>query len=136
MIFKHIKGFFTSWIAVFLFAVLISTSCNKDNNNNIDFTIDITQQQFSQLQNLGGSVVYNGIIIAYTALPYTYSAVSAYCTVDNDVLSYNASQSYFVCPLNHTFNTAGTCTDDPGAPPLIVYHTNLTNNTLLQIYSN
>jgi hypothetical protein len=133
MIFRDIKRFFTLTGVIFLFTFFIIGGCDKDNNTAVNFTIDITQAQFSQLQTLGGSVVYNGIIIAHSPVSGNYIAVSAYCTVDNDVLSYNGSYDYFVCPLNHEYNEQGKAINSSAAS-LISYHTNLVNN-LLQIYS-
>ncbi len=119
--------------AIFMLTFLIIGGCNKDNNTAVNFTIDLTQPQFSALTGFGNSIVYNGICIARDASG-NYVAVSAYCTVDNEVLTFSGSQNYFVCPLGHDFSEQGSCINDHGAPPLIVYHTNLVNN-LLQIYS-
>jgi hypothetical protein len=134
MNYRDIKRFFTSWIAVFVLALIISAGCNKDNNNNVNFTIDLTQPQFSILQNnFGVSVWYNGVCIARDASG-NYVAVSGYCTVDNSAISFSGSTSYFICAsYGHTFNEAGVETNAPGAASLVSYHTQLINN-LLRIY--
>lgn len=130
---RYSKYFFNLWIAIFFLTLLTVTGCNKDNNNNVNFTIDMTQSQFAALNNVGQPVVYNGIIIVEDA-NFNYIAVSAYCTVDNDVLSFNVAGSYFYCPNNNQFNEQGVEINTPGAPSLISYHVTRTNN-FLQIYS-
>jgi len=128
----NIKRFFTVLGVCFLL-IFLTGGCDKSNNTNVNFTIDLTQSQFSQLQAYGGFVVYNGIIIAHTA-NNTYIAVSAYCTLDNEVLSFYVSQNYFMCQSGHQYSEQGAILNSPGAASLIVYHTSLVNN-LLQIYS-
>jgi len=106
------------------------TGCDKSNNNGVNFTIDLTQPQYSALQNSGGSIIYNGILIARNSKG-AYFAVSAFCTYDNSVLTYNVSIDRVTCPsCPSQYNEQGVVTMSPAKISLTSYQVTLTNNSL------
>lgn len=113
-------------------------SCRKqDAAARIDFTIDLTDPQYSQLNSTGGYVVltkYN-IILARTQSG-AIAAVSALCTYDNTQLRFDPFSDDFVCPSDQSrFDVSGRVKSGYLAKnDLISYHTYLNGNTL-RVYS-
>ncbi|MEW6194279.1 MAG: Rieske (2Fe-2S) protein [Bacteroidota bacterium] len=126
--------------AAFVCASCYLASCYGDENNpaappqNVDFTIDISQSPYTALQNTGGSVYKDGLIIARTGTN-TFAALSQVCTHQGTTVQYEHSQSRMHCP-NHgsNFKTDGTVINGPAASPLKRYNTSL-NGTMLRVFS-
>ena len=111
-------------------------SCNRSAmDQRVDFTIDMSTPDNSPLQNLGGYVYHNDIIIIHDAFGNFY-ALSKYCTLDLSILNYIASPSYLQCPVDQTeFATNGSVLNARnGAAGLTTYLT-AQNGNYLRIYS-
>jgi cytochrome b6-f complex iron-sulfur subunit len=124
--------------AVFMGACL--GGCSKDNDgggntpnpppSNVDFTLDLTQTANAALNNNGGFVYSNNIIVART-LTGAFIAVSQVCTHQGGTVQFEASNNRFFCP-NHgaTFSITGAVTGGPASQALKSYKTSLSGNIL------
>jgi cytochrome b6-f complex iron-sulfur subunit len=117
--------------------ILGHTSCSSSSPNtpsNVDFTIDLNDSANSALLNIGGYLIKNGVIVAYTN-DKTYVAVSAACTHEGTNVDFVKSQNDFVCPShNSKFTTTGKVIQGPAKKDLTQYKVDL-NNNVLHIYS-
>ena len=105
-----------------------------DAPSNVDFTIDITQNGYTALQNVGGSIYKDGIIVAHTDAT-TFVAVSQACTHQGTTVQLQESQHRFHCP-NHgsNFNLNGSVINGPASSPLRRYNVTVTGNNI-RVYS-
>jgi hypothetical protein len=130
------RRFFAAFLAVFILFVIMGSvqSCgNRDAVPRVDFTIDLTQPQYNSLNNIGGSVLINNVIVCYG--PNGYFAVSGYCTYDDVPLTFPPPYSNLYCPgCQSTFYTNGAVEFGLAKVPLIQYATQL-NGTQLQVYT-
>ena len=101
---------------------------------NVDFTLDLSKQENSALNSVGGYLYQGGIIIAKIN-DNTFSALSQVCTHQGATVDYEASAKRFHCP-NHgsNFDINGNVINGPAASPLQKYNTSLIG-TNLRVYS-
>lgn len=116
---------------------LCSIGCKKEEEDQKltkDFTIDLSQSQFSMLNTNGGFIVTNEVIVARTNAG-TYIAVAAACTHEGTSINYEANANRFKCP-NHgaTFSNSGAVTNGPAAKSLQQFNTSL-SGTILRVFS-
>jgi cytochrome b6-f complex iron-sulfur subunit len=110
---------------------LVSCGSNDDPTPTIvDFTLDLTLPANSALQNVGGSLSKDGVIIAKLSST-EFTAVSRACTHEGTNVNYRSTQQDFLCP-NHgsAFDKNGSVKNGPAARALTKYNTELTNNNL------
>ena len=115
-------------------------SCSNNNGNiptapaNVNFTLDLTQPAYGSLNNVGGAVYKDGIIIVRLN-QISFAAVSQYCTHQGTTVQYDRTNDRFHCP-NHgsNFKTDGTVINGPASRALAKYNTEL-NGTSLRVYS-
>lgn len=128
-----------------LFMVPVLSSCSKsmtdsstpgggNNNGTVDFTLDLSSSTYSTLNNNGGSVIKDNIIVART-VSGDYVALSSVCTHQGGTVGYDSSANRFHCP-NHgsNFATDGSVINGPASSSLKKYNTQLTG-TSLRVYS-
>lgn len=117
--------------------VLGHTSCSSSSPtapSNVDFTIDLSDSANSSLLNVGGYVIKNGVVVAYTTNK-VYVAVSAQCTHEGTLVKYDEQNNDFLCPShNSRFSTSGKVLNGPAKKALTEYKVDL-NNNILHIYS-
>ena len=103
---------------------------NTGGGSAIDFTLDLTQTVYSSLNNNGGYLVVNSIIIVKT-VSGSFVALSAICTHQGGSLGYDASNNRFHCP-NHgaNFATDGSVLNGPAQKALKKYNVQLTGSSL------
>jgi len=103
---------------------------NTGGGSGVDFTLDLSQAAYSALNNNGGSLIANSIIVAKT-VSGTYVAVSAVCTHNGGRLSYDAGNNRFHCP-NHgaNFATDGSVLNGPAQTAVKKYNVQLTGSSL------
>ncbi len=123
-----------------LFMAPVVTSCSKtitdagttagNNNGAVDFTLDLTSPTYAALNNNGGSIVKDNIIIARTS-GGAYIALSSVCTHQGSTIGYDGAANRFHCP-NHGSNFAsdGTVINGPALTALKKFNTQLTGNSL------
>jgi cytochrome b6-f complex iron-sulfur subunit len=101
---------------------------------NVDFTLDLTTSTNSALNNNGGYIYSNGIIVARTTTG-TYIAVSQTCRHQNTSVIYRANQNQFYCQRHGaTYSETGVSAGIETNLPLTKYNTQLTG-TNLRIFS-
>jgi len=111
--------------------------CSSENEpapSNADFTLDLTSNQYSALNTVGGSVTANGIIIARLSTT-EFVALSRACTHEGTGVNFRSSQKDFLCP-NHgaRFSISGAVLQGPAQSALKKYNTELTG-TSLRVFS-
>ena len=117
-----------------VFVTSCLSACKKENNTNIDFTLDLNSSANSALAANGGYVISQGVIVAKTSAG-EYIAVSAACTHQGTNVQFQSSNNRFHCPSHGAnFNTNGTVQNGPVNSPLTKYNTNLSGN-MLRVYS-
>lgn len=109
--------------------------CKKEEDDgpaplNVDFTLDLTQAANSALNNNGGFLRTQGVIVART-LAGSYLAVASACTHQGTAVDYNANTNQFHCP-NHgsNFTGSGAVVNGPATRPLQQMNTSLDGNNL------
>ena len=109
------------------------SACKKENNN-IDFTLDLSSSANAALTTNGGYLISQGVIVAKTNAG-DYIAVSAACTHEGVNVQFQLANNRFHCPAHGAnFTTTGTVQNGPANSPLTQYNTSLSGNTL-RVYS-
>ncbi len=110
-------------------------SCSKTNSTmTCDFTLDLTQSAYSVLNNNGGFLIHNGVIVAKT-MSGEYLAVAAACTHEGVNVNYKSNNNQFICPEHGaTFSSTGTAVSGPAKGNLQKMNTSL-SGTNLRVYS-
>lgn len=100
----------------------------------VDMTLDLALPSNQPLNEVGGSIVNNGIIIGRVSQT-EFVAVAAACTHQGTTVEFQLAENRFYCP-NHgsTYALDGTVTNGPAPNSLTKYNTSLTGNKL-RIYS-
>lgn len=97
---------------------------------NVNISLDLTQPANAALNNSGGFIYTNGIIVAKTTSG-NYVAVSQACTHQGVSVQFVANGQEFYCPSHGaTFSTTGAVTRGPANSPLQKYNTSLNGNIL------
>lgn len=93
----------------------------------INFTVDLTNANFSKLKTQGEFAYVDGIIIANAK--GTFVALSKACTHQSTTINYRSNTNDFLCP-NHgsQFKIDGTVQVGPAAQALTVYKTEVLNS--------
>ena len=105
-------------------SALLLDSCSKQSTSpqgpSVNFTIDISQASYAALNNIGGIVALNGVIIMN--LNNNYVALAQACTHAGCAVNYNSAANKMVCPCHGgTFDTAGNVLSGPPSSPLKKY---------------
>ncbi len=101
----------------------------------VDFTLDLTNPTYAALNNNGGSIVKDNVIIAKTASG-VYVALTSICSHQQyNPISFESANNRFHCP-NHgsNFATDGSVINGPATSSLKKYNTTLTG-TNLRVYA-
>ena len=101
---------------------------------NVDFTLDLNDPANSVLNNNGGSVYRDRIIVGRVNAT-TFIALSQTCTHQGTTVLFELSNNRIHCP-NHgsNYNLEGNVINGPATQALRKYNTTLTGN-LLRIFS-
>lgn len=108
-------------------------SCKKVDTSpqgpTVNFTLDLTLAANAPLNNNGGSVSTQGVVIANAS--GTYVAVAQACTHAGCSVGYNKSGNDFVCPCHGgTYDLKGNVTAGPPPAPLKSYTVTKNGNVL------
>ena len=121
----------------------VLSSCSKeedptDNGGNggggggNTLTIDLANATYSALNNTGGTVVVQGIIIANTG-NNAFKALTNSCTHEGNALAYNQAANNFICNTHGSvFTTTGAVVNGP-ALTAVKSHTVTKNGNILTI---
>lgn len=109
------------------------SSCEKEEVK-VDFTLDLTSNDYKALQTVGGSTIKDKVIIARVDTN-TFAAVALACTHNSTSVAYQSANKRFHCP-NHgsNFGTDGKVLNGPASSALTKYNTTLSGN-LLRVFS-
>jgi cytochrome b6-f complex iron-sulfur subunit len=117
-----------------VFVTSCLSACKKENNTNIDFTLDLSSSANAELTANGGYLISQGVIVAKTSAG-EFIAVSAACTHQGVNVQFQSSNNRFHCPGHGAnFTITGTVQNGPANSPLTKYNTSL-NGNLLRVYS-
>lgn len=121
--------------AAAFFLVDYLAGCSKiDQVPAVDFYLDLSDPQYSNLLFLGG-YVYIGNVIVFRGLDNNYYALSKVCTHQGCDVQYQVSQNEIVCPCHGShYDIQGNVTMGPSNSPLFQYYTQL-SGTQLHVYS-
>ena len=109
----------------FILVPSIFTQCSKPEDedpnpnpppgggNSTSITIDLTSATYSSLNNVGGSVIVQGIIIANTG-SNNFVALTSICTHEGCTIGYSASSNTFPCPCHGSvYSSTGAVLNGP-----------------------
>jgi cytochrome b6-f complex iron-sulfur subunit len=100
----------------------------------VSFTLDLTNPANNALNTVGGSVYSNNVIVVRIGSPLNVSsfiALSQACTHQGCTVSYDNTNSNFVCPCHHgVFDKSGNVISGPPPSPLTQYKISLNGNIL------
>lgn len=92
-------------------------------------TLDLTNASYSALNNAGGFVIVQGIIVANTASGYV--ALDSTCTHLGCTVAYSSTNNNFPCPCHGSvFSAAGSVVTGPALTALKSYAVSKSGNTL------
>ncbi|HOW09795.1 MAG TPA: Rieske (2Fe-2S) protein [Bacteroidales bacterium] len=122
----------------FLVIPSVMASCSKDNSgdpgtggngNGNKLTLDLTDAKYAALNNSGGFVNVQGIIVANTTAGYV--ALDNTCTHQGCGIAYSAASNNFPCPCHGSvFSTTGSVINGPATVALKSYSVSKSGNTL------
>ena len=115
-----------------------NVSGNNDGGNDVQFSIDISQSPYQDLESVGGTSVLspNSIdplgLLLIRASENNINAFSRRCTHSSYSLNAFNSQGLAVCSSGHggSFSTSGSVAAGPPSARLTSYSTSLTDNIL------
>jgi cytochrome b6-f complex iron-sulfur subunit len=119
--------------------ILLATclgSCKKEFQAvvppDVDFVLDLSLPEAAPLQNNGGYIYKNGVVIARTVSGQLIAVAQA-CTHLGTSVEYQLNQNRFFCP-NHgaTFTTTGANISGPTTVPLKQYVVSV-NGSIAQV---
>ncbi|MES2796546.1 MAG: Rieske (2Fe-2S) protein [Bacteroidota bacterium] len=96
-------------------------------SNKLDFTLDLTTNDFKSLKTDGEFLIKDSLIIANAGGKYV--ALSKACSHEGTTIGYRKSENDFRCP-NHfsVFNVDGTVKTGPATSSLKAYNTEILEN--------
>ena len=113
----------------------VLSSCSKDEDpggsgtGGNKLTLDLTLPAYSALNNAGGYVIAQGIIVANTSGGYI--ALSSECTHQGCTVSYNSASNNLPCACHGSvFSTNGSVVNGPATAALKSYSVSKTGNVL------
>jgi cytochrome b6-f complex iron-sulfur subunit len=105
----------------------VSSGVTGSTSTTIDFTIDLTNANFSKLKTQGEFAYVDGIIIAN--VKGVFVALSKACTHQSTTINFRSGTNDFFCPTHGSqFKIDGTVQAGPAAQSLMVFKTELLNN--------
>lgn len=95
-----------------------------------DFTIDLTNSKFADLQKIG-AFIYEKLIIIVRKSDNEFLAFTQYCTHSSGVIKFIPQKNHFECPVHYSqFDLEGKVIQDPAQKPLKKYKTEVKGNLL------
>ncbi len=106
------------------------TPSNPGTSTKKDFTLDLNAPANAALQNNGGHLVSNDVIVAKT-MAGNFVAVSSVCTHQGSTINFESTSGQFQCPSHGSrFALDGKVVNGPAATALKQYKTALTGSNL------
>jgi len=133
---------FTIGSSVLIAVPIVLQSCSKSddlpgpgpgNGNPIPdgLTIDLTSQEFSALQTVGGYTYKSNVIIIRSG-ENQYMAFSSICTHEGCTVTYSHAGSNLPCPCHGSvFSNSGSVLQGPATAALKKYSVTISGNTII-----
>jgi cytochrome b6-f complex iron-sulfur subunit len=113
-----------------IMAVCLGGCKNDSGGPVVDFTFDLTDPAYAALDNAGGYVYKNGVVIAKTTTG-NIVAVSKACTHEGADVQYQSNGNRFYCPRHGAaFSTSGNVTNGPASTNLKSYTVIINGNNV------
>ncbi len=123
---NFVKSSCTIGVLTIATPVALLESCTKDNTSTtpqgptVNFTLDLSKPVNAALNNTGGSVHADGVIVVNTG--GSFIAIAETCTHAGCMINYNKSANDFVCPCHGgTYDLSGNVISGPPPAPLKKY---------------
>ena len=111
-------------------------SCAKSGSSpqgpSANFTVDLSSPANAVLNNIGGYIYSNGVIVCrVSSADLGFVALAQTCTHNGCTVAYNVGSQNLLCPCHGgTYDLNGNVTGGPPPNPLTKYTVTRTNNTL------
>jgi cytochrome b6-f complex iron-sulfur subunit len=119
----------------FLVLPPVLSNCSKDEDPGVPgsgdkkLTLDLTLPAYSALNNVGGYVIAQSIIVANTSSGYI--ALNSVCTHEGCTISYSSASNNFPCACHGSvFSTNGSVVNGPATVALKSYSVSKSDNIL------
>lgn len=119
--------------AAFVITASCLGSCSKDGRNGVDFILDLEATENSALQNVGGYIIKDRIVVV-RAEDGNYYAATQICSHENKAEIVFRNNEYYCTDHGAKFDLNGDGLNSKGSKGIAVYNTTLTNNQL-RVYS-
>lgn len=144
MILSHVPAFmerrdFLAKLGVGAAAVLTIGclhSCSKDDDAVVDFTLDLNDPANAVLQNIGGFVIKNDVIVART-VDGTYAAATVICShANNKRIRYSEFANEWQCDVHGArFQMNGRGINSNASRGLRIFQIELVDGNILRVFS-
>ena len=105
-------------------------SCEKEETDNGDIIVDLTEAKNSNLLNDGGFIYISGIIVA-NAGNDEFLAVASTCTHEGCTITFSLPSKKFPCPCHFSeFSSTGSVLQGPATQSLKKYTVTKSGNIL------
>jgi cytochrome b6-f complex iron-sulfur subunit len=120
--------------AVLVLAPTVLDSCSKGGTNDpagpTTITLDLTLPANAALNNTGGSLITQDVIVINTG-GGNYSALSSICTHQGCTVAYNSGAGNIQCPCHGSvYTTGGSVVTGPAPSALTKYAVKVSGNIL------
>lgn len=119
--------------AAFVLTASCLGSCTKDAGNAVDFILDLTDSANAALQNTGGYIIKNQVVVA-KANDGNYYAATQICSHEDEVKVIFRDNQYYCTLHGAKFDLNGDGLNSNGSKGISVYNTTL-SGTQLRVFS-
>jgi nitrite reductase/ring-hydroxylating ferredoxin subunit len=119
--------------AAFVLTASCLGSCTKDGKNGVDFILDLTASENAALQNVGGYIVKNQVVVAKAA-DGNYYAATQICSHEGEIKVIFRENQYYCTAHGAKFDLSGNGANSTGAKGISVYNTTL-SGTQLRVFA-
>lgn len=119
--------------AAFVLTASCLGSCTKDAGKAVDFILDLNDSANAALQNTGGYIVKNQVVVA-KAEDGNYYAATQICSHEGEIKVIFRQNQYYCTAHGAKFDLDGTGANSTGSKGITVYNTTL-SGTQLRVFS-
>ncbi|MBU6342488.1 MAG: Rieske 2Fe-2S domain-containing protein [Bacteroidetes bacterium] len=121
--------------AAFVLTTNCLSSCTKDSSGPVDFTLDLSDPNFSSLNTNGNYLIHNGVVVAKTTSGSFVAATNTCSHEGQKQVKYDKSNNNYYCTAHGArFDLQGNGLNSTGNKGLTIYNTSL-NGTSLRVFS-
>lgn len=119
--------------AAFVLTASCLGSCTKDGGKAVDFILDLDASENAALQNVGGYIVKNQVVVA-KAEDGNYYAATQICSHEGEIKVIFRNNEYYCTAHGAKFDLQGSGLNNDGRKGLTIYNTTL-SGTQLRVFS-